>query len=158
MFNGVKFSDVPSVNPKACTSCGSAFYPNSGVQKYCSDSCKTYEARDPINLEKQYERINSSVALYLNRIVANTRRSKQYAGLTRDELLEIWEDQEGLCAITGVPMTHTLVKGQVFYTNASADRIEVGGPYSKDNIRLVCSIVNKMRHTLSDEELLWWTG
>lgn len=79
--------------------------------------------------------------------------------MTVKDLNLILEKQNGLCALTGVPLTCTLELGKISNTNASIDRIipgAKGGGYVVDNIRLVCSIVNKMRGTLTDEEFLYW--
>jgi hypothetical protein len=42
-------------------------------------------------------------------------------------------------------MTCELVKGTVCYTNASIDRIEVGGAYAEGNVQLVGRHVNSWR-------------
>lgn len=70
-------------------------------------------------------------------------------------LEELWQEQGGKCAITGVEMTHVSGEGRV-YTNVSIDRVDSTAGYTRDNIRLVCVIVNIMKHTMSDEELLEW--
>lgn len=40
--------------------------------------------------------------------------------------------------------------------NASIDRINPAGPYCLDNVQLVASRVNTMKHTLSQDMFLWW--
>jgi hypothetical protein len=40
--------------------------------------------------------------------------------------------------------------------NASIDRINPTGPYCLDNVQLVASRVNTMKHTLSQDMFLWW--
>lgn len=76
--------------------------------------------------------------------------------VTVDELVEIWEQQNGLCAVTKMPMTHQNGDGWI-WTNASIDRIDNSVGYAKDNVRLVCTAVNIMRNKMTDEELLWWS-
>ena len=71
-------------------------------------------------------------------------------------LVKLLNDQEGKCALTGVQLTCILEKGNITHTNASIDRIEAGGPYILENIRLTCARVNVMRSNMSDEELLYW--
>jgi len=75
--------------------------------------------------------------------------------LTYEMLLEIYEEQEGKCALTGIKLTYIRGQGKV-KTNISIDRIEAGGPYVRENIQLVCSIVNRMKSNMSDDELRWW--
>jgi len=75
--------------------------------------------------------------------------------LTYEILLEIYKEQEGKCAFTGIELTYIRGQGKV-KTNISIDRIEAGGPYIKENIQLVCSVVNKMKSNMSDDEFKWW--
>jgi len=77
--------------------------------------------------------------------------------LSVERLLDMHATQDGKCAITSVPMTTVIGYGPM-YTNLSVDRIETGGPYTVANTRLVCHIVNIMRHTMSDEELRYWAN
>jgi hypothetical protein len=84
-----------------------------------------------------------------------TNRSNIRFYLKRGDLFDIWNKQGGLCAITGVQMTHKNGVGFVL-TNVSVDRIDNSGPYSKENVRLVCRIVNHMRFQMSDVEFLKW--
>ena len=65
--------------------------------------------------------------------------------LSRDDLLKILETQNYKCALSGIDLTCSLSIGHKFWTNASVDRIIPGGPYTKDNIQLVCRAVNSWR-------------
>lgn len=73
--------------------------------------------------------------------------------LTKDDLLSLWENQKGLCALSGEPMTCIQGKGHVL-TNASVDRIDSSGGYTRDNVQLVCLGVNIMKYSMSKEELI----
>ena len=75
--------------------------------------------------------------------------------ITKTEVLSLWFMQEGKCAITGRPMTCVRGKGTVT-TNASIDRIDSSLGYNIDNVHLVCSIVNLMKHQLTMDELYDW--
>ena len=75
--------------------------------------------------------------------------------LTVEAVLEIWERQDGKCALTGVPMTHINGQGRVM-TNASIDRIDTERGYEVGNIRLVCTAINYMRNAMDDDELIKW--
>ena len=68
----------------------------------------------------------------------------------------VLEDQNGLCALSGIELTCKLEKGTKFLTNASIDRIEAGGPYIKENIQLVCTVLNKWRGDTDLQEYIWW--
>jgi hypothetical protein len=66
-------------------------------------------------------------------------------------LKELWETQKGLCALTNLPMQHSISKGKLF-NNLSIDRIDSSLGYTKNNIQLVCSVVNRMKSDLSSKE------
>lgn len=105
--------------------------------------------------DKQRQQIHGNFELYFKRLV------KRVKTLTVEDCLDLYEKQKGLCALSGVPLTCLVGEcGEHPKTNASLDRIvhgESGGQYTKDNVRLVCAIVNYMRLNQSDEELLWWS-
>lgn len=105
--------------------------------------------------EKQRNAVHGNFELYFKRLV------KRVKTISAEDCLDLFEKQNGLCAISGVPLTCIVGDlGEHPKTNASLDRIihgDVGGQYTKDNVRLVCSIVNSMRLNQSDEELLWWS-
>lgn len=94
---------------------------------------------------------------YFKNRVGSGRKKYQ---LTVQDCLDILERQQGLCALSGVPLTCIVGDYREHPpTNASLDRITVGkygGVYTKDNVRLVCSIVNSMRLHQSDADLRWW--
>lgn len=64
--------------------------------------------------------------------------------LTLEYLEELWNKQNGICAISGIPMTLNIDKGRNPY-NVSVDQINPSGGYTKDNIQLVCMCVNQLK-------------
>lgn len=64
--------------------------------------------------------------------------------ITKKDLLELWEQQIGLCNISKIPMTYELDNGRIF-TNVSVDQKNPGQGYTKENIQLVCSAVNQLK-------------
>lgn len=77
-------------------------------------------------------------------------------GLTTSIILGVLKAQEYKCALTGVAMTCKLVIGVDHMTNASVDRIIAGGPYTEDNIQMVCRGVNMWRGVLPVAEYVDW--
>ena len=67
----------------------------------------------------------------------------------------LWEQQKGLCAISGVEMTTKVFSGRV-PTNLSVDRINSMLGYTKQNIQLVCMAVNQMKNDLIHDELIFF--
>jgi len=75
--------------------------------------------------------------------------------LTVSFLKDLYDKQEGLCAVSGVPMTYVCGQGNVD-TNISVDRINSGIGYEEDNIQLVCRRVNMMKMDKDIDDLLFW--
>lgn len=138
---------------KACEFCGTGFQPKRASQRFCNTTC--YDNSTRRNETRQARRHALSAdgpMLILKHLLLQNERSKT---LCIDDLVNLWNAQNGKCAISGQPMTHILGSGK-HLTNVSIDRIDPSRGYEKDNIRLVCRLCNIMRHTLSDEELFDW--
>ena len=141
---------------KKCVVCDSDFIPKSGINKFCSPQCK---GKWPYitgkkSTENQYKEISGNWTRYFSRLLYTNGRRKDK--LTRDVLLLLLKEQNHLCALTKLPLTCELSNGVISLTNASIDRINPGSEYTKENIRLVCRIVNIMKWNMSDEELFIW--
>lgn len=81
--------------------------------------------------------------------------TKERKCITVKFLLDLYDKQNGRCALSGVELTRIVGKGHVT-TNASIDRIKPGKAYTKKNVRLVCSFVNSFRGDVDDKSFLWW--
>lgn len=110
---------------------------------------------------RKRRRHSSSPAAYLANLIHQSKyhRSKvqeiEYK-LTSEDLEKIWEEQEGRCALSGVYLTHHKDGDGAKEFNASIDRIDPNGSYTKNNIQLVAYRVNFLKHTLSEDMLYWW--
>lgn len=69
-----------------------------------------------------------------------------------DDLMVMWNRQDGKCALSGVQMTWA--QGKVLGTSITLDRINHEGGYSADNLRLVCHAVNAFRGRMTDAEMI----
>lgn len=115
---------------------------------YCSDVCKgqyKYQV-GAVTTKSQYENISGNWKRYLSRLQYAAGRKRD--NLTRDQLLDLLSKQNYKCAISGLDLTCQLEKGKRFWQNASVDRIDAGGPYTIDNVQLVCKAVNSWRSDL----------
>jgi hypothetical protein len=72
--------------------------------------------------------------------------------ITTDYMMGVWEQQKGICAVSGVPMTWG--KGKLMPTSVSLDRIDQTKGYEIGNVRLVCYQANTFRGRWSDEQML----
>ena len=72
--------------------------------------------------------------------------------VTVDDLLEIYDNQLGLCSLSGIKLTWS--QGKWLPTSISMDRIDNSKGYVHGNVRLVCASVNSFKGTMNDAELL----
>ena len=155
-FNGVSFHSAARVSEKSCLVCNKSFIPKSGINKFCSTQCKGKwkYITGKGSTDNQYKEISNNWRRYLHRLLYSGGRKRD--GLTIDILLSILERQNHLCALSGQPLTCILEKGKRIKTNASVDRIIPGGPYTDNNIQLVCRALNSWRADLSVNEFTEW--
>lgn len=154
VFKGKKFTDCETVKLKNCVVYNTEFKPKSGVHKFCSEECKgKYQyTSGRVTTESQYEEISGNWERYLSRLLYYGGRKRDL--LTRENLLKQLKKQDYKCALSGLPLTCILEKGKVIKTNASVDRIQAGGPYTSDNIQLVCRALNHWRADTSVEDFI----
>ena len=103
--------------------------------------------------------IRSTLDGYLNQM-GKWRKNSKYKrkidesyNLTFDEKKNLWETQKGLCALTGIPMTHISGKGNVM-SNASIDRINSSKGYEINNVQLVMWCVNRAKGEMSTTDFV----
>lgn len=70
-------------------------------------------------------------------------------------LNELWIKQNGLCAITNLPMTYIFGNGRTL-TNVSVDKINPDGSYTKDNVQLVLMVINQIKSNLTNKQLIFY--
>jgi len=127
----------------------------SGAHKFCSRACRRRYARihGAESTEAQYTLISGNWAKYFGRLCTQKNRR---GVITRAECMQILEAQKGLCALSGVPLTCVLISGTLTSTNASLDRIDPKGSYRRDNVQLVCAVLNKFRVDTPLPEFVAW--
>lgn len=115
-------------------------------------SCRKYNQR---KLQERLSEKNKLIKILQSRWLGARDRAKSkniYFDLTKEFLLDLWDKQEGKCALTGLDMTYDMYNGRT-YTNVSIDRIDVSKGYTKDNVQLVCMAANQAKSDLTDEQL-----
>lgn len=102
--------------------------------------------------------INQSLDTHIRkklRMIKEDRR-KLENNLDLQFLIDLWNQQNGKCAISGKLMSHKANPRMHNLTNGSLDRIDSKKPYFKNNVQWVCWIVNRMKGENSVEDLLEW--
>lgn len=83
------------------------------------------------------------------------RFRKPGSTITLGQLKEVWERQEGKCAYTGIPLrlySAKKVRGLKPWEYASLDRINSDLPYIEGNVQFLCTNLNYMKSTLSEDD------
>ena len=140
----------PEIN---CRQCNTTFTPRTRNSAFCCRNCKDVYNR-AYKYDYNYKRRQRSLTprAFLSNLLGYKRRKET---LTIECLMSLYEKQEGKCALTGVPMTYEQGKGKL-RTNISIDRIDSKRGYDNTNIRLVCTMVNKMRQDMDDTDFMAW--
>lgn len=115
--------------------------------------CKTAQA---------VHRVNRSPKSYIRNLVVQLRYSRKKQGhkwdIGKKEIYQLYLNQEGKCALSGVEMTHFRTNKEEGDTNISIDRIDPEGQYVISNIQLVCKRVNYMKHNKDQKTFLNWVS
>ena len=127
---------------------------STGLQTYCKDcqTQKTKKCTSTLNgfIKKIYK------DMYHN---AEKRAKELTIELTIEDIHDLYNKQNGLCAISGLKMSHETYAFKdkehiINRLNISIDRINSSLGYAKDNIQLVAAIVNRMKTDLPDNEFI----
>ena len=120
---------------------------------YFRNECRSCRNRGK---EKNISKTPQNFISYLYTGIKNKRKKTHTITITRQELIDKYEEQSGRCAMTGVQLTHIKDGTGMHDTNISVDRIDNDEGYTKDNVWLVCHVVNMMKNTMHLEDLLLW--
>ena len=130
---------------------------------FCSRSCAG-KYRQALNLPFTQAQIDSqnSISRYsgnrrdmyspFRETLHRVQRRFKEVDITLEDLKELWEEQEGKCAYTKLPLilpTGTY-RPDIRY-QASLDRIDSNMGYIKGNIQFVAAPINYMKSTMSDK-------
>lgn len=91
---------------------------------------------------------------YTNDCRKRANRKDLSYDLTSIYLKQLYDEQQGKCAISGIAMTLGRKRKQNVKSlkNASVDRIDNSKGYVKGNVQFVCLGINYMRNSFSIEE------
>lgn len=103
---------------------------------------------------------SATYATYLHEVfrTAKQRAKRRGTEFTIDEqdLLDLWAEQDGRCALSGVVMTHHRDGSGKKEFNGSIDRIVSTKGYHITNVQMVAYRVNIMKNTLPADLFYWW--
>lgn len=127
-------------HPVATSSDGAVLY----LHPFC--------ARCRAQLQKKHgddPRISPSLQAFVKQVMNGIRSGAAPRGIVcaidDDDVLDLWLQQEGRCALSGLPMTCK----KWDKAKMSVDRIDSAGNYTRDNVQLVCAVINVMKNDMS---------
>jgi hypothetical protein len=111
-----------------------------------------YYLENKAKLLEGHRRRNKQTPRYAFSSFLGQARKRAEVAIDQDYLMSLYDQQEGLCDLSGIRMTWAT--GKTFPTSISVDRIDNEKGYVAGNVRLVCVAVNAFRSTMNDQELL----
>lgn len=141
---------------KVCARCGEVkeleeFHRNKVLKDGRNSYCKVCDSR----LTKEYHSRSPEdrLKMSLNTARGTARRKGLPFEVTIDQMVNMWEAQDGRCFYTRVPMTFG---GSNTPESVSIDRVDSSKGYVVDNIVLCGTYVNRMKNEFSVEEFVHW--
>jgi hypothetical protein len=132
-----------------------------GRREFCSRNCAgkqmivNFGEKSNKNAEhlKNYTRADEFTGFrkFIRSINLRSLQQNKEKGATLQDLKDIWDQQKGICPITGWEL---VLKQQNLPNQASIDRIDNSKGYVKENIRFVALIANYCRNNFTDQQVL----
>jgi hypothetical protein len=91
---------------------------------------------------------------YWRNLCENAKRNDVPMEITIEYAWVLYQEQDGRCALTGLPIGFGPSKKLKNQTTASLDRIDASGWYTEGNVRWVHKVVNRMRWELPDDRFI----
>ena len=133
-------------------------YGRDGADSKCKRCMSTYYKERYVDKKeekkaavKQYKKMSPRPTLWRN-LKRLLKHRPTESPVNAKYLCELFETQNGCCAVSGVKMTWA--KGHSPPTTLSIDRIDQSKGYEMGNVRLVCYQVNTFRGRWSDTQML----
>jgi hypothetical protein len=136
-----------------------------GVEKDVKEFNKDRNQCIPCKNSAQLRKASASYVAFCRLLFTNCKcghksRRKKVADLefrlVAEDIVKLWEKQDGKCALTGLFLTHHRDGSGYKEHNASIDRINPAVGYTPENIQLVCFRINIMKHSLTEDMFYWW--
>jgi hypothetical protein len=125
---------------------------NDGLQNYCKDCRRNSSKEWASTLDGFIKKILADLNIYC-------KKNKLQNNLTLDLVKETYQRQNGLCVLTGLPLTHISYSNKENneiseFFNISIDRKNLEEDYHKDNIQLIGSMIKRMKGNLTNEKFV----
>lgn len=136
-----------------------------GAGNYCSLSCSSkLSVNKLLNSGKQgesknvgYVKVDKYTGLreHLRRVKNRARDNNREYNITLDDLLNQWNNQDGICPYTGVKLIHpNKIKDEGLIYMASLDRIDSAKGYVIGNIQFISAAANLAKNNMTHEQMI----
>lgn len=125
-----------------------------GVHTYCKE-CQQKIELDYRNSLRDEVSLNFKLKHCFCSAKSRAKKSKIDFNLTLDYIVHLYNVQNGLCAISGIPMTYQYGDDSAD-TRISIDKIDPNKGYVIGNVQLVCWAVNRMKWDMTLEQLTFF--
>ena len=109
---------------------------------------------------RYYKRSGKDMDHYIRRrfssIKTGAKKRKIKFDISLDDIFRIYKLQKGKCILTGIRMKCDYANKKIRPLNLSIDRINSKKHYSKDNVRLVLSLINRMLWSFDDKDVFYY--
>lgn len=136
---------------------------------YCSRRCARQNSQAVRTIKKERQKVRLEISdiakqkrlknypdtdlpfnEYLRRTIYRTTTKKYENDLSVAFLKCLWKNQNGLCAITSIPLVHPLLATNINH-KASLDRINSSKGYIQGNVQFVSCAINYAKNNNSDQ-------
>ncbi len=119
------------------------------LKRGSSTKCKACASLQNGEKNNNWKGVGDVGSTYFSRIKKGAIRRGHEITITLTEISELYDKQEGKCALTGLPISIKRVGG-----DASLDRIDSSKGYIKGNVQWVDKRVNNMKQALPEGEFI----
>lgn len=109
---------------------------------------------------RYYKRSGKDMDHYIRRrfssIKTGAKKRKIKFDISLDDIFHMYKLQKGMCKLTKIKMKCDYANKKISPFNLSIDRINSKKHYSKDNVRLVLSLVNRMLWSFDDKDVFYY--
>lgn len=144
---------------KPCIRCGSTerYERKGGVLGPCKECAKKVDTLKYYYLKREENMVDISWRLKKLCQMAKSRAGKKGRefNITPEFLLDLWEEQDGKCSISGIPFELNYSEdGGPHRNGPSLDRIDSSLGYTTNNVRIVTYHVNTALSNFGEEALM----
>ena len=121
-------------------------------RRYICKSCGTIRQKKHNKNLSDEDKLQKCLRLRWLGAKDRSKRNNIDFSISFDDIKNLWQIQDGTCALSGIKMTYELQSGRT-PTNISIDKIDQSKGYVTGNVQLVCMACNQIKSDMSEDEM-----